>query len=125
MRHRWAHAERDFIDIIDGRQSARIKFAKDHALGQSFNAAEIKPSRKLLQSPADQTLVARTDRRESIPQNNPIGRCLIEVAPAARRLHHLGIVAGAGDLERPGIDGAKHIQIHETVIQRRDQGIGQ
>src|SRR5712664_506012 len=30
-----AHAERDFIDIIDGRQSARKKFAKDHALGQS------------------------------------------------------------------------------------------
>jgi hypothetical protein len=41
-----------------------------------------------------------------------------------RSLHHLGIVAGPGDLERPGIDGAKNIQIHETVIQRRDQGIG-
>jgi hypothetical protein len=39
MRHRWAHAERDFIDVIDGGQSARIEFAKDHALGQSFNTA--------------------------------------------------------------------------------------
>jgi hypothetical protein len=25
MRHRWARAERDFIEVIDGRQSARVK----------------------------------------------------------------------------------------------------
>src|SRR5471032_227616 len=45
-------------------------------------------------------------------------------ALAARLLHHLGVVAGAGDAESLGIDGAKHIEVDETVVQRRNQGIG-
>src|SRR5260370_23144207 len=44
MRHGWARTERDFIDVIDGGQAARIKLAEDHPLGQAFHAAEVEPS---------------------------------------------------------------------------------
>src|ERR1039457_3344786 len=56
MRHGWARAERDFIEIIDGGQSAWVKLAEDYPLGHAFNAAEIKLLRKLLQPLAHQTL---------------------------------------------------------------------
>ena len=95
MRHRRARAERDFIDVIDGRQSARVKFAKDHALGRSFNTAKSQAIVKALAAP-HQTLVARTDRRESISQNDPIGRCLIEFALPllSLELHTRGAASG-------------------------------
>src|ERR1700716_3979081 len=59
MRHGWPRAECYFIDVIDGRQSARVKLAEDDPLAQSFNAAKIEPSGKLLQPSADEALVAR------------------------------------------------------------------
>jgi hypothetical protein len=33
VRHGWARAERDFIEVIDGSQSAWVKLAEDHSLG--------------------------------------------------------------------------------------------
>src|SRR5450759_550959 len=32
VRHGWARAERDFIEIINGSQSAGVKLAEDHPL---------------------------------------------------------------------------------------------
>src|SRR5664279_3114178 len=32
VRHGWTRAERDFVEIIDGSQSAWVKLAEDHSL---------------------------------------------------------------------------------------------
>jgi hypothetical protein len=34
-------------------------------------------------------------------------------------------VAGPADLEGPGIDAAEHFEIDKTVVERRDQRVGQ
>jgi hypothetical protein len=62
VRHRRTRSERDVVDIVDGRQPARVELAEDHPLGQAFDTAKIKPSRKLLQSPAHEH-VARAEPR--------------------------------------------------------------
>jgi hypothetical protein len=38
-------------------------------------------------------------------------------------VHHCGVMAGAGDFQSLGVKHAQHIEVNETVIQRRDQGV--
>jgi hypothetical protein len=67
----------------------------------------------------------RAERRQPVSQHDPVGGAEKLAAPAARFLHHIGVMAGAGDAEGFGIDRAEHIEIDKTVVERRDQRIGQ
>src|SRR5258708_6282840 len=117
VRHARARAKRKFGEIIARGQSPRIELAEDHPFGQPIDASEIQPLRQLLDSLADEALVARTERRKPVSQHDPVDDPEITNAPpAARFLDHLCIMAGAGDTEGFGIDGPEHAEIDQTVV---------
>lgn len=58
VRHRRSRSKCDFVDIVDGGQSARIELPEDHPLRQPVDDAELQLLRELLHRRADETLVA-------------------------------------------------------------------
>ena len=74
---------------------------------------------------ADQFLVARAERGQTIAHHDPVGQPAVDQpALAARLAHHLGVVAFAGDAEIGRIEGGEHVEIEEAVVERRDQRVG-
>lgn len=81
-------AERHLIDVVERGEAAREEFAVDHALGEAFGAAEPELQAEFIQPLREQALVARTEARQAIAHDDPVGRLLIDDAALAARLAH-------------------------------------
>src|SRR5689334_10872417 len=58
VRQRWARAERELLEIVDGGQTAREKFAEDDAFGEAVDQTKVELLRQLLQGISHKALVA-------------------------------------------------------------------
>src|SRR5690348_5946250 len=125
MRHRRPRAKRAFIEVIERSEAERKKFAENDPLSQPFHATEFKSPREFLEPFADEPLVARTKRRKPVAQHDPVDRALAKnPALTARFVHHAGIVARACHRKSLSVDSAQHVQINKTVVEGRDQYVG-
>ena len=125
MRHVGPRAQRLLVEVVERGQAAREEFAIDDALGETVGAAETHALAEFGNALADQTLVARAERGETIAHHDPVGQLAVdEAALAARFTHHVGIVALAGDGEIGRIERGEHVEIDEAVVERRHQRIG-
>src|SRR5260221_6687899 len=66
MRHARPCSERILVKIVERGQAPRIELTEYHALGKTVDRPEAEPQRQLLQTFADQTLVARTQHRKAV-----------------------------------------------------------
>ena len=108
-------AERLLVEIVERGQAAREEFAIDHALGKTLDAAEAHALGKLGDAVADQALVARAERGETVAHHDPVGELAVdEAALAARFAHHVGVVAFAGDGEIGLVERAEHVEVDEA-----------
>ena len=125
MRDGGALAEGVFVDVVERGEPAREELAIDHPLGKSVGGAEAELPGELIDPLPDQPLVARSERREPVADDDPVGQPAIDQAALAARLaDHFGIVADPDHFEGGRIDRAEHVEIDETVVERGDQRIG-
>src|SRR5208282_659729 len=113
------------VDFIERGQSAREKLTINDPLGKTINRAKAELLGKDIDSGSDQPLIARSQRRQEVAYDHPVGQAAIDQAALPARLtHHFGVVADAGHLEGGRIDDAEHIEIDEAVVKRGNQRIG-
>ena len=125
MRRVRALAEGVLVDVVERRQSARKELAIDDALGKPVDGAKTELPAELIDPLADQALVARSERRQAVAHDDPVGEAAVHQAALAPRLaHHLRVMADPGQHEARRIDRAEHVEIDEAVVERRDQRVG-
>ena len=121
----WPGAERGLVDLVQRGEPAWEKLAIDDAFGKTINRAEAEAERQFIKAIGDKLLVARAQHRQAVAHDDPIGGGAVELTALAARIpHHLGIMALAGHGIGGGIDGSQHVEIEETVIDRRHQRVG-
>src|SRR5581483_128835 len=111
--------------MIQCRQPTRKQLTIGHPLRHSVKDAEVDSARQVHEIVADAAYMTGSEHGETVAQHDPIEVAAVGGATLAPgTADHLGIVAGSGNLKGHRIHGREHVEIEETVVERRDQRVG-
>ena len=120
-----ADAQRCFVEIVERGQSAGKELPVDHPFAKAFRRPEAQSQPQLVEAFAHEALIARAQRGKPVADDHPIGQSAVDETPLpAGFARHFRVMADARHCEGRGIDGAEHVEIEKTVVERRDQGVG-
>ena len=117
------------VGLLDGvhrREAEREQFAENDAVMEAFGDAELQFHRKFAQGVVDLAGVVGLQGRDAVAHQNPVDQAIIHQAALAPGLEDdFSILRDEAALPPVVMDAREHVHVDETVVHRRDQGVGQ